>query len=800
MSHKKQNRSNEKRNKTNRRKNTIRKDTKKNKKKNTRRNRTNKRNKTNRRRNIRRNRTNKRNKTNRRRNRTNKRKACAESVTKNVQGGAEVFAEALLSNADKALMPATKVLVNAAAKLPLGYRRQHSDVVVPRLPGYRRQHPGLDPSANILARNRKVCCKNELSHYVKIPTSEKAPDGTIVPVNLSIHAWILRHGLDTNDGSRRATEYIRKFFELCSLDKYGTARTFFGPVQTYERGLRGTISPTCFTNTNLILIKNHLKGIIEKDPDYNMDPLDLDFKQEPHPNFSLLDPISGEDEKRLDEVKEEIRKIISGAIPAIVLSELAMKEAMDAVAGRTTIEISAEMDHVKTFTSKWGETKSHVPVYPAYHRILGNYIMAMTNEKLAKNNKSDKEMIIQILGSKTIMTVEETNRDFDVIEHGGDPFTISLDVGKYHPLQLQDHLREKLNNASKEWGVGYTYRVAFNNKSSKFTFSINTNGNGDVMLTQSSATKRKQLEALTQPDLKIEAISEGFTQKQINVSARGETWEERKKGVFNLLMGRLDYNAIKGKTGVNAFVFPHSTGAGELLGFTEAQNEFQDILLSSESFPTKDAGNVDDVDDVWMRLKDLRIKEFTIDEEFVEQMFSSLKETVKSFTSDDDKENLRLLIHKILNDPDDPADKKIVEKLDKTFPHVTKAIPLDRELMAAAPKKGADLKERRWLEGVAENKVLVREMLTDTDWLALKRERVYWKNGIPIRFPMTQREWTFFVSMLKGEDKIRTEENEERLASLLEERLAAAEAQEQDETQEQAEAERQRLADETAWI
>ena len=69
----------------------------------------------------------------------------------------------------------------------------------------------------------------------------------------------------------------------------------------------------------------------------------------------------------------------------------------------------------------------------------------------------------------TWYNVQDTNRHFEVVENGGTAFTVSLDVGSYHALQLRDHLATKLNAAS---GAGYTYTVAFHEVSSKYTFTI----------------------------------------------------------------------------------------------------------------------------------------------------------------------------------------------------------------------------------------------------------------------------------------------------------------------------------------
>ena len=76
----------------------------------------------------------------------------------------------------------------------------------------------------------------------------------------------------------------------------------------------------------------------------------------------------------------------------------------------------------------------------------------------------------------TWYNVQETNRHMEVVENGGTPFHVSLTIGSYNAIQLGSHLAQQLTYASANSGHGqsYTYSVAFDDISAKYTFTIST--------------------------------------------------------------------------------------------------------------------------------------------------------------------------------------------------------------------------------------------------------------------------------------------------------------------------------------
>ena len=101
---------------------------------------------------------------------------------------------------------------------------------------------------------------------------------------------------------------------------------------------------------------------------------------------------------------------------------------------------------------------------------ISDFTLSMPSHLLTCRPEQRMRMVLNdVVLPYTWYNVQETNRHFEVVENGGTSFSVSLDVGSYHALQLRDHLAIKLNAAS---GAGYTYTVAFHEVSSKFTFSI----------------------------------------------------------------------------------------------------------------------------------------------------------------------------------------------------------------------------------------------------------------------------------------------------------------------------------------
>ena len=104
---------------------------------------------------------------------------------------------------------------------------------------------------------------------------------------------------------------------------------------------------------------------------------------------------------------------------------------------------------------------------------VSDFTVAMPSHLLTCRSDQNMRMVLNdVVMPYTWYNVQETNRHFEVIENGGTPFKVSLDVGSYHALQLRDHLSTQLNAASLASGAGYTYSVSFDEVSSKYTFSI----------------------------------------------------------------------------------------------------------------------------------------------------------------------------------------------------------------------------------------------------------------------------------------------------------------------------------------
>jgi len=104
---------------------------------------------------------------------------------------------------------------------------------------------------------------------------------------------------------------------------------------------------------------------------------------------------------------------------------------------------------------------------------VSDFTLSMPPHLLTCRSDQKMRMVLNdVVMPYTWYNVQGTNRHFEVVENGGAPFQVSLDVGSYHALQLRDHLASKLNSASSDHGAGYTYAIAFHEVSSKFTFTI----------------------------------------------------------------------------------------------------------------------------------------------------------------------------------------------------------------------------------------------------------------------------------------------------------------------------------------
>ena len=104
---------------------------------------------------------------------------------------------------------------------------------------------------------------------------------------------------------------------------------------------------------------------------------------------------------------------------------------------------------------------------------ISDFTLSMPSHLLTCRPEQKMRMVLNdVVIPYTWYNVQDTNRHFEVVENGAGAFTVSLDVGSYHALQLRDHLIVKLNAASAASGAGYTYTVAFYEVSSKFTFTI----------------------------------------------------------------------------------------------------------------------------------------------------------------------------------------------------------------------------------------------------------------------------------------------------------------------------------------
>ena len=104
---------------------------------------------------------------------------------------------------------------------------------------------------------------------------------------------------------------------------------------------------------------------------------------------------------------------------------------------------------------------------------ISDFTLSMSSHLLTCRPEQKMRMVLNdVVMPYTWYNVQDTNRHFEVVENGAGAYTVSLDVGSYHALQLRDHLIVKLNAASAASGAGYTYTVAFYEVSSKFTFTI----------------------------------------------------------------------------------------------------------------------------------------------------------------------------------------------------------------------------------------------------------------------------------------------------------------------------------------
>jgi len=106
---------------------------------------------------------------------------------------------------------------------------------------------------------------------------------------------------------------------------------------------------------------------------------------------------------------------------------------------------------------------------------ISDFTLSMPSHLLTCRPQQKMRIVLNdVVMPYTWYNVQDTNRHFEVVENGGTSFSVSLDVGSYHALQLRDHLAIKLNAASAASGAGYSYTVAFHEVSSKFTFSIDS--------------------------------------------------------------------------------------------------------------------------------------------------------------------------------------------------------------------------------------------------------------------------------------------------------------------------------------
>ena len=102
---------------------------------------------------------------------------------------------------------------------------------------------------------------------------------------------------------------------------------------------------------------------------------------------------------------------------------------------------------------------------------ISNFNLAMPPHLLTCRPHQRMRMVLNdVVLPYTWYNVQETNRHFQVTENS-QTFTVSLDVGSYHAIQLRTHLVAKLIAASAA-GAGYTYTVTFDEVSSKFSFDV----------------------------------------------------------------------------------------------------------------------------------------------------------------------------------------------------------------------------------------------------------------------------------------------------------------------------------------
>jgi hypothetical protein len=72
---------------------------------------------------------------------------------------------------------------------------------------------------------------------------------------------------------------------------------------------------------------------------------------------------------------------------------------------------------------------------------ISDFTLSMPSHLLTCRSDQKMRMVLNdVVIPYTWYNVQDTNRHFEVVENGGTPFTVSLDVGSYHALQLRDHL------------------------------------------------------------------------------------------------------------------------------------------------------------------------------------------------------------------------------------------------------------------------------------------------------------------------------------------------------------------------
>jgi len=103
---------------------------------------------------------------------------------------------------------------------------------------------------------------------------------------------------------------------------------------------------------------------------------------------------------------------------------------------------------------------------------ISDFTLAMPSHLLTCRPEQRMRMVLNdVVMPYTWYNVQEANRHFELVENGGEPIKVSLDVGSYHALQLRDHLRSTLNASTSQ---GYTYTVVFHEISSKYSVTIDS--------------------------------------------------------------------------------------------------------------------------------------------------------------------------------------------------------------------------------------------------------------------------------------------------------------------------------------